>query len=418
VRKLIALAALAIMAVAASCETENIGGLPVFFSITGVDPLGAITAGQTVTITAHVAGAPGPYNVSWNFGGGATPNTVTVNGQNGQTTSTTVVVGPPGTYTGSVTVTSGTLTAGPINFTYTVGIPPNITPVINSATFNAGPRTITVDVSDADAGDTLTVNMTGAPAGVTVTPASVAIASNAGVATFNVSADDVITGGTGNVTFTVTDNSGTANNTSAVSTVVVTIPPIVIPADTLVATPLSATAATGEAVTVLVLTGVPANPFQYLVGCGLTIESDADYVSEANNAGNASFNVGAVGGAKGAADGIWAAMKGGAGPGGGFLLAPDNFIQASDIGGGRERWDFNITPLQGAGDTPTTNNLTTASGALFNAQFKFTAAGTKTFGFQEVAGVKRTYYADEATEYFWGDITNDGSVVPNSVTIN
>jgi hypothetical protein len=164
-------------------------------------------------------------------------------------------------------------------------------------------------------------------------------------------------------------------------------------------------AAVGGAVQVIVLTGDPADPFQYMVGCGLTIEGDADYVRN-------SFDVGAPDatadtGSANPVDGIWAAMS----PASGFLLAPDSFIQSTDIGGGRERWDFNITPLRGS-------NLATAQGALFNAKFTFGTPGTKIFGFQDsTGGVKRTYYADDANEYFWGDVANTGAAAPNAVII-
>ena len=101
---------------------------------------------------------------------------------------------------------------------------------------------------------------------------------------------------------------------------------------------------------------------------------------------------------------------------------------ALDLGGddynmpayfGNKRWTY--YRLKTAGQNTVSlggSNQAAPVGAVFNAIWTFTAAGTKTFGFQEVAGVKRTYYADDATEYFWGNITNDGSVGPNSVTIN
>ena len=51
--------------------------------------------------------------------------------------------------------------------------------------------------------------------------------------------------------------------------------------------------------------------------------------------------------------GIWTAVA----PTG-FLPVPDSFIQATDIGGGLNRWDFNVSPIGG-------NDTTTASGILF-----------------------------------------------------
>lgn len=76
---------------------------------------------------------------------------------------------------------------------------------------------------------------------------------------------------------------------------------------------------------------------------------------------------------------------------------------ATDIGGGRERWDFNCTPIGGS-------DQTAASGPLFNFTFTFGNAGVKHFGFQQFDGVKRTYYSDAASnEYYWGDISNSAA---------
>jgi hypothetical protein len=168
--------------------------------------------------------------------------------------------------------------------------------------------------------------------------------------------------------------------------------------DTLYAQATVATAAVGAEVTVVVYTGVPAHPFEFMNGCGLTMEADAEKVA-------GSFNTGVPGGQPDASDGFWAAMD----PADGFLLAPDNFILATDIGGGRERWDFNVTPIGGS-------DVTASEGALFNYKFTFGTAGVKTFGFQEFSGVNRTYYSDStSTQYFWGDSTN---VSAPSVTVN
>jgi len=172
------------------------------------------------------------------------------------------------------------------------------------------------------------------------------------------------------------------------------------PADTLIATPLDGSVAISEPVTIIVFTTVPANAFQYMNGVGVTIENDAELVAQ-------SFNVGVPGGYKYDADGFWASMD----PGGGFLLQQDLF-QSTNIGDGRERWDFYLSPICGS-------DQTTAEGALFNFQFEFSQPGVKTLGFQEETGVvKRTYYSDsEANEYFWGDISNDGSVAGNSILV-
>jgi hypothetical protein len=195
------------------------------------------------------------------------------------------------------------------------------------------------------------------------------------------------------------------------NSVVVTGPGGYLP-DTLYAEPLQPTANTGAPVMVLVTSGTLPNPFQYMAGCGLTIETDADYVRK-------TYQYGAVGGDfidyddpggatwTGPADGIWAAVN----PAD-FLVTPDDFITSQDIGGGRERWDLNVIPLGGI-------DAIGAGGALFNLEFTFATPGVKTFGFQAVSGVKRTYYADSAFEYDWGNIANDGSGgIANSIVIN
>jgi hypothetical protein len=408
VKKLIALAALALVAFAASCDTENVGNDPRFFTvnITGItpaDPAG-LFGSEGFTATAAVTGGSAPYTYSWDFGGASTPSpSVSPAGATTMITQTFVALAAQTNFTISVTATDGNGVTSTATQQITVGATRNILPTIDSAVYDAAARTLTVTVSDTDNGETLTVAATPS-AGLAVDAATkVAAATGPLTAVFNVTATDFIAGATGTIAVSVTDSHGGVTNLA--QDVAVNIPAVTVPADTLVALPTSGSAATGADVQVIIITGVPANPFQYMVGAGLTIESDATYVAN-------SFDVGAADatpdtGAVNPVDGIWAAMN----PGGGFLLAPDNFIQSTDIGGGRERWDFNITPLGGS-------NLTTDEGVLFNAKFKFSAACTKTFGFQDVSGVKRTYYADDAAEYFWGNIANDGSVGPNSVTIN
>jgi hypothetical protein len=394
---------MALVAVAASCDTENVGNPPVFFAANITAPAGPFHRLDNTTWTVNIVGGSAPYTVDWNFGGAATPNTVNTAGVAGTSSNTTVQLTAEGTFTVNVTVTDANNVTATDSESITVLAALNQPPVVNSAVFNAAAKTITVTVSDPDDGATLTVTAT-PPAGVVLdSNTKTAAATGPLTATFNVSASDIIAGATGNVGISVSDGIATGDFAGGVS---VTLDPLAPAADALYCIPLTGSAATGADVQVLVLTGVPANPFQYMVGAGVTIESDATYVGQSFDVGvpDGTADVGSVN----PVDGIWATMN----PGGGFLLAPDNFIQSTDIGGGRERWDFNITPLGGS-------NLTTASGALFNAKFTFSAAGTKTFGFQDVSGVKRTYYADDATEYFWGNIANDGTGgIPNSVTIN
>jgi hypothetical protein len=180
--------------------------------------------------------------------------------------------------------------------------------------------------------------------------------------------------------------------------------------DTLYAVPLQERAAVGESVRVAVWTGVPANPFQYMAGCGLTMPLDGEYVRQ-------SFDLGApddvpdyaphTGAAVLPLDGIWLALQ----PRDGFLLAPDWFIQSTETPGARRRWDFNITPLGG-------RDMREASGALFSAEFRFARPGVKVFGFQQFYGVSRTYYSDDGREHYWGDSTNSGGPgMPNALEV-
>jgi hypothetical protein len=157
-------------------------------------------------------------------------------------------------------------------------------------------------------------------------------------------------------------------------------------------------------VTVVVATGVPANPFQYLTGCRLCAptESNMDYVA-------GTFNVGAPGGAVTGIDGFWTAMNPTGTP---PFLNPSDFLARSDTGDGRWGIDVNVTPVGGS-------EVTNASGALFNIGVSFGAAGTWPLTFQQTETVNRTYYQDanQTPDYFWSDISNDHPGIPNSVVV-
>jgi len=218
-----------------------------------------------------------------------------------------------------------------------------------------------------------------------------------GTVMFNWSADNLFTDRSGITTITVDDRRG-GTDTLAVGVVV---PGTALPVDTLIATPLVDSVPVDTPVTIVVATGVPASPFQYLNGVGITIDSDAEYVAE-------SFNVGEPGGGVGDVDGIWGEMN----PAGGFLLPPENFIQAKAVSSDRERWDFNLTPVSGSA-------LTEAAGALFCFKFQFSTPGVKTLGFEQGSGkISRTYYSHGVgINHLWSDINNDGSVVRNSIIV-
>jgi hypothetical protein len=408
---------------AASCETLNVGTQPDpnRFQITGVtfNPAGPFTAGDTVTATINFTGVSGPFSFTATFSDCVTPATQTVTAPNGATSATLTFTldsflvaddadGKDCTVTVNGSDALGSL-GGPVSGTFHVdGIPDQFTVITAAATADCE---ITVTVADADNED-VTVTATTVDPAVTSNTGATVVAGGNGTATFNFSAADLLAGGTGSVTFTATTAADTTGQTASAT---VTCPAIALAADTLYAIPLQTNVNAGDRVRVVVATGDPANPFQYLTGARVTIEQGADalYVGGTGAAGGTgdvpgSFNVGAVGGQAADVDGFWTNMN----PTG-FLLAPDNFIQRSDAGGGLHGIDFNVTPLGGS-------DVTTGEGELFNFELEMTNAGTWTLGFQDVNVVSRTYYQDgnQAPDYFWGDITNNHAGVPNSITVN
>jgi hypothetical protein len=354
--------------------------------------------------TATMTGGTAPYDVRWDFGGGSVSSILEMLDEPGPTsTASTAVLA--GDWTATVQVTDAAGVVAIASRAYHVMPEPQLSA---SAIFAAGKITV---VTDADPSADLRFNVD-SPAGFLLgSPVPSLVNGNPG-ALVPVSAADPLLGANGELTVNITDSTGP----TGVATVPVSLAPIALAADTLYAIPLQRQVRVGEPVTVLVATGTLPNPFLYMVGVGLTTDPDAQY-------DYGSLNFGDLGGAapppgqywepRFFPDGIWAEFA--AQPGwSGFLLAPDgedfSFSFYSWIENGRRRWDMNLTPL---GVQPRLN----ASGALFNVAFNFDSPGVKTFGFQQVSGVKRTYYADDATEYFWGDISNDHPGVANSVEV-
>lgn len=384
----------AFLALLGACDTKNVGQPwpppPAWVQVTlPTDMQGGTEAVWQVTWIGGTA----PYTIQMNLGGGATENVPAGTAALSPFTHAFTMVNPSledgANYSYTVQVIDSNYMVSMASGTFFVGPTPNQPPLIESAVYNMATRTLTVTVSDPDDGEELWVSVTEVPGlGVDAT-GKYAAATGPFTADFVWNAEDLLAGGAGVTTVSVTDSQGGLQATTEVP---VSVPAFPLAADTLYALPLQTRVATDEPVTVLVATGVPADPLQFVNGVGLTIESDAAKVPN-------SYDPGALGGGWSEADGFWGDMA----PGGGFLLPPDNFIVATDIGGGRERWDFNVTPIDGS-------EATGASGALFSYQFTFSSAGTKTFGFQDVSGVKRTYYSDTAgNEYFWGDIANSAA---------
>jgi hypothetical protein len=421
VKRLLVLVAAALLVVAASCDTKNIGVDPfpvrLLVQITA-NPNVDVFGNDFVDFTANIIGGTAPYTTQWNFGGDADPNTPTGTPVNVQVLNTT-----DGniTLTATVTVTDTFGITATATYDLVVGPVQNIAPEIGAVTYANG--VLTVPVTDADGND-VTVMVT-VPAGLAVATDTVVVAGGAGDAVFNWTATDMFAGGSGTTDITADDGEGGTDTASED----IDVDPIVLDADTIYAIPMMvaggvATSGSnnnvidgGDTFPVVIATGVPANAFQYLNGVGLTVEGATTGGAWDLGAGGvyvaATFNVGALGGNADAVDGFWADM----GPGS-FLMPPDNFIQPTDIGGGRIRISFNLTPIGGS-------DVTTASGALINFEMAFGAAGTYTLGFQDVSGVNRTYYSDGAnTEYLWGTLHADetGTLnvagVNNEITVN
>lgn len=406
VKKLFVLVAVGLLVLAASCDTKNIGTeLPSRGPVPTVSVPGTMNGGADATWTVNWIGGQAPYTVSWNFGGGAANvGPVAATSPNAQTVT---MINPSltdnATYTYTVTVTDSLGLQGVATGSYTVGPTLNTAPEITNVDYTG--TTLTVSVDDVD-GDDVTVTP-GAVAGLSFSPANVVV-SVPGDAVFSVSADDFIAGGNGTTTITADDGNGGTDTADQA----LTVDGVTFEADTIYVLPTTNSAGVGDPVTFICATGTMANPFQFLNGVGVIVEEDADYVAN-------SFNIGNPGGAAGDADGdVWSAVN----PSG-FLLA-DNLIQATASGGGnsipagRERWGFNATGLGGS-------DVNGAAGMLFNFQFTFGSAGTKSIGLQAVDGVNRTYYSDSSsTEYFWGTLMADAdgnlnvTGVDNTVEIN
>ncbi len=389
--RLTALAAVVCCLLAAGCDTKNVWQpgpiVDRFVTVTVPDQM---AGGQAATWMVTWAWGASPFTISLDMGGGTTSDVSEDAPATNPFTQTFTMVNPSAadsaTYTYKVTVTDSLGVSSTATATYSIEPTPNSTPVIESAVYPKATSTLLVTVSDPDDNETLTVDVT-VPEGLAVDAASkVASATGPLTASFVWRPADFIAGGSGTTTVTVTDSAGATASTGVEISF-----PLTTVADTLYAIPSPTSVAVGEPVTVVVITSVPAHPIQFINAIGLTMPDDSSFVPS-------SINYGAIGGSATAVDGFWAAMN----PGG-FMLQPDDLMVPTPIGGGRERWDFNITPLGGS-------NQTTDSGALFNVQFIFSTPGVKTFSFQEAdaASTKRTYYSDgEGNEYFWGAIGNE-----------
>ncbi|MBN2081193.1 hypothetical protein JW859_03185 [bacterium] len=392
------------------CDTKNVGTggiLPPEPPQPIVTVPANLAGGVEATWVVNFIGIAVPFSIEMQMGGGTTLDVPAGTMVSGSSFSYTfMMVNPsrtdPATYTWLVRTTaepgySFTDYVGTREATgaYTVEPTPNNPPVIDNVTFADG--VLSVYVSDAD-GDELTVTLEG---GVTSMFDELSKVAVDGVAEFTTGGfgDSFISGGTGDVEITVTDDYGGEDT----FTYTITIDAISIPAGALAAVPSDTLIQTGDTVTVVVIAGdfPAAAPFMYMNGAGITIEESASYVDD-------SLNVGAPGRERDDIDGIWAGMS--SAPTG-FLL-PIGFMieELPSNDSGRVRIDFNITPIGGG-------NLTTG-GVLFNFALQFDHAGTYTLGFEEFNLVQRTYYnGADAQSQTWDDISNDYPDVPNTIEV-
>jgi hypothetical protein len=413
VKKLFVLMAVAVLLLAASCDSKNQGPdwpqlKPSQIQITTpTGMLGNANADWSVTWISN----NGPFTVAWDFGNGANPNTVTGTATTNTGTATVQMLNATeaaASYTVTVTITDSKGRFGTATGTYSVGPIPNHAPTIASAVFTAATKALVVTVNDEDDAEALNVTVT-VPTGLTVDAATKA-ASQTGplTATFNWNASDMITGGSGTTTVTVTDSV----EATATTTAVITIDPLPLDPDTIYAIPMVNTAVQTDTPTILVATGIPASPFKYLVSANVTFPTWVHYTAN-------SFNIGAVGGAIDAADGFWG--TGGMNLNNGdFLLGNDSFLlgkEKADMDGvtGRHRLQFNVTPL-------TDDDVTTAKGMLFNFNVTLDQAGSASFGFiATMPLIDRTLYRDaDGGNHFWGTLSAgpDGTLTDGVTGIN
>lgn len=383
---------------AGSCETLNPGGkLPGWGPVVTIGPgpnAAAHFDGEMFTWTASWTSGTPPYTVSWAFGADFDPaqaETITNGFSDAQAVRLANNVGASGTIHLLVEDSNGLIGEDTAAYAYGIGEAWN-DPML-TVIDGDGTAQITIHAFDADGGSLWVV--ASPPEGFTTGPPQ-SVASGGDVV-FSFICEDILAGGSGIANFVGYDITDRYDEVTAT----VTQAPILLDPDRLYAIPLVSETAAGDRVTIVVATGVPASPFRYLNGCRVTAPNGFAYESQ-------SFNVGIPDGNAGAADGFWEPM----GPSGGFLLAPDSFIREYDLGGGLTGISFNVTPIGGA-------DQTASSGALFNFEATL-APGLNVLGFQQIStdGIKRTYYSDStATECFWGDISNNHTGVPNSVTV-
>lgn len=400
------LAMLLLILSSSACDTRNVGSgllvpVPNVPSSRGlVVPEGA-AAGDTVTFAVLWERGEEPWQVSFDFGGGAEPvgDLRQISAKSASTSfaerrceqDALLTVDAGGQFVVSATVTDNNGASLSQSKSYEYAKRPNRAPVI-SVSSDIWTNIMTVHGEDAD-GDDITVYASASED--IIIESSKVILGGDGDTTFHAEVEAVLSEEDLEIRFTCEDSHGLGGNEAEAYA---SNPPVYVGADTLYAIPVDFKVSTGEPVTVVVVTGVPASPFQYMNGCRVTCSEPMRYVP-------LSFNVGYPGGPAGGIDGFWTGMN----PSGGFLLPPDSFF---DPGGPSLHLDFNVTPLHGS-------DRTTDEGPLFTFDVTFDSPGEKVFGFEQTSIVDRTFYTDgnQTANRYWGDISNNHAGIPNSVIV-
>jgi len=378
---------------------------PLALQITAVDiPPGG--GDETVTWTVEWEGGTPPYTIGINLGGGAQSDlpagTAAISPFQAQFTLTSTSFDISEYYSYVVVVTDAAGTSAVAQDVYEVGPtePPHLAWL--DLTYDADSGLLRV-VADPDWWGSLQASIT-LPAGMVADAASrwMDISAGEAVAEFYVYAEDVLAGAAGQIEVKVEDPNLVYIG-YLLQSLEVTIDPIALGEGALAAIPQRRHVTADQTALVVVACGdFPADkPFQYLNGVGVTVDQGAEYVVN-------SLNYGTRGGLRADRDGIWVDVACVS------FLEGDILIQENDIGGGRVRIDFNVTPIGG--------HEVTTGGALLNLALSFSEPGTYTLGFEEFHDVKRTYYSDgeadgETTEFYWADISNDYPGVPNSIIV-
>lgn len=405
-----------------SCDTKNVGGpgLPFAAKISSFIVIPAtgtgLHGGEEATFVVEFTRSTGfldGYQVAIDFGGAASPNVdYTESTSPFSRTVTLIDVSAPTSFTATARVRSlegVTAQAATLPFTVQPSIGESLTS-IDAITVSG--NTAKVTVSNAN-GEDVTVTLDGTTGGLVGAPASqTVIGGNGTTGDFVFSASDFFAGASGTATFTATtDAGGTDTDTSGTITVGAPTPFV----DALAAIPLASSASVNDTVKVVVVTGVLANPFEYMTGASLVFPPGCEYVPDsfdygAPAAGDTALNPSAVKDQE-TVDGIWTVVN----PSAGFLQVGDSLLPIdTDLPApftGRSAIDFNITPLNG------TEAPAGTGGIMFNFNVRFTQPGSYMLDFLLFDDIKRTYYEDAVgTDYDWTDITNTNSYTTINVT--